>query len=249
MEKVSVIIPTYGRAQLAKQLKASIIAMHPQVEVVIIDGYDNTSKAKNIGWRQSHGDVCIFFDDDIEITSKTISSHIAQYIDQTIAGVAGRVINDHEEIHGTTSVITGGTNTLLQGFSFNFWSEKRQYVRYPYGCNQSYRRNALQRSGGFDESFPKLFEEIDLGLRMVQKYGKIIFEPQALVYHHKAPNGGNREKNEIIQQHLYRAYGRMIAKHVPLIVQPLSFVLRARHAVINHAFRAFLSGYVNYYRS
>ena len=249
MEKISVIIPTYGRAQLAEKLKASIMAMHPQVEVIIIDGYNNTSKAKNIGWHQSKGDICIFFDDDIEVTAKTISSHLTQYNDQSVVGVAGRVINDHEVVPNNTLAPTGGTDRLLRDFTFNYWTEERQYVRYPYGCNQSYRKSTLVSCGGFDDSFPKLFEEIDLGLRVTPRYGKIIFEPNALVYHHKASSGGNREKSEVVQQHLYRAYGRMIAKHVPLVLQPLSFVLKARHAITNHALKDFVDGYVNYYRN
>jgi transposase len=68
--------------------------------------------------------------------------------------------------------------------------------------------------------------------------------------HHKAPGGGiTREKSEVVQQHLYRAYGRMIAKHVPQILQPLSFALKMKHAIAHRAAKALVSGYVSYYRS
>lgn len=250
MEKISVIIPSYDRPHLAEKLKASILALHPEAEVIIVEGLQNISQARNIGWRQSKGELLFFFDNDVEIIPTTIPAHLTAYSQKDVHAIAGRAINDGEIIPHDTAVETGNTDVLLRSFSSAFWSTKKQSVRFPYGCHFSCRRAAIEAIGGFDESFPNFFDEIDFGLRLTANGQQMLFCPNALVYHHKAPGGGiTREKSEVVQQYLYRAYGRMIAKHVPLILQPLSFVLKARHAITHHALKVFVDGYASYYRS
>lgn len=250
MEKISVIIPSYDRPHLAEKLKASILALHPEAEVIIVEGLQNISQARNIGWRQSKGELLFFFDNDVEIIPTTIPAHLAAYTQKDVHAIAGRVINDGEITPHDTAVETGQTDILIRSFTSAFWSTKKQSVRFPYGCHFSCRHVAIEAIGGFDESFPNFFDEIDFGLRLTAGGHQILFCPDALVYHHKAPGGGiTREKNDVVQEHLYRAYGRMIAKHVPMILQPLSFVLKARHAITHHALKVFVDGYMSYYRS
>lgn len=235
--KISIVIPTYNRPGLALGLAREIRKYEPRAEIIVVDQSTvkenpekikalsikyiddnkvNTSTAKNVGLAKATGDIVFFFDDDIEITSQTINAHLNEYENSGVMGVAGRVINDGEKVPRTTNVETGKTNRFLTTFIGNFWGTKRQVVKFPYGCNMSFRRAILKKLGGFDEKItPPGFEEYDLGLRVTVK-GKMIFSPGALVYHHRATTGGNRLGRPDWFKKYYWNYGRMVAKHVPL---------------------------------
>src|SRR4029077_5844217 len=51
-------------------------------------------------------------------------------------------------------------------------------------CNVAYRREALERVGGFDEGFRRPFgEDTDLAWRVKDTGGRSVFEREAIVYH------------------------------------------------------------------
>jgi len=234
--KVSVVIPTYNRPGLALNLARQIRKHAAGVEIIIVDQSEeredpkeikklaikyldshgaNTSIAKNIGSKKATGDIIIFFDDDVEITPKTIATHLNEYTDENVQGVAGRVINDGEMVPSKTNIETGRTNKYLTAFTGNFWGTSEQTVQFPYGCNMSFRRIIFEEFDGFDEKIlPPGFEEYDLGLRITH-LGKMVFSPEALVFHHKAPSGGTRINKDIWFRNYYWNYGRLVRKHVP----------------------------------
>ena len=230
--KASIIIPTFDRPGLAEKLKLQIEKFHgKEYEIIIIKPTGNTSITKNQGIQKSRGEVVIFFDDDVELTKQTIPAHLAAYQNPETVGVAGRVINDGEKIPNATKVETGRTNLLGTKFDYKFWSTKKQEVDFVYGCNMSFRKNALLEVKGFDESFPKIFEEIDITKR-IKKLGKIHFEPQALVYHHKASSGGIRaEEKKEKQKLIFENYGRYLAKNIFFPLSIISLFLRLRTAL------------------
>jgi len=253
LPSATIVIPTYKRTNLALTLAKQIRSFYSNIQIIIveqetsgnknqkeIDKYNieyyqlakaNTSIAKNLGIIKAKGEVVIFFDDDVEITKNTVINHLKQYADKNIIGVAGRVINDSEIIPKNTEVETGKTNWLGTKFSYQFWSTKKQTVDFVYGCNMSFRKSALDKINGFDENFPKIFEEVDLS-RRIKKYGDIIFEPNTLVYHHKALSGGIRpeeknNKNKLI----FENYGRYLAKNILFPFSLITLFLRTVSAL------------------
>lgn len=237
--KASVVIVTYNRPGLALGLVKQIRSFDLNIEIIVVDQAPkdtnqetdfttlkskyfvlkspNLCQARNLGINKSGGDIVIFFDDDVEITTETIPAHLSSYQNHEVLGVAGRVINDDETVPEKTDVITGaitGNNTV---FIKNFWGTKEQYVSYPYGCNMSFRKSALEKVNGFDEKLlPPLcsFEEIDIATRVVNSGGKIIFSPQALVYHHRAVSGGARMTESVRHKYYYNSFGRYLAKNL-----------------------------------
>lgn len=246
----SVVIPTYNRPQLAFIAAQTIRKFHKDIEITIIDqqsssaidlketnkigvhyinlSHINTSLAKNAGIKKSTGKIIFFFDDDVEITADTIPSHLKAYSDDAVVGTSGRVFNDGEEIPSNTDVETGMTNILGTKFSLQFWSSKEQYIDFPYGCNMSFKKEILEKVHGFDPNFPKIFEEIDLGIRISRNYGKIKFVPKALVYHHKASSGGTRTDPQNKQRMVYYHYGMYLSKNVPFPLSFISLALRTK---------------------
>ena len=270
--KISIVIPTFNRPNLALSAAKTIRRYHPEIEITIVDqqgGADmnkqetdklniayinlhreNTSLAKNRGIKESSGDIIFFFDDDIEITRDTIQEQTKAYEDPEVMGTCGRVINDHEEVPEETDVPTGKMNWLGTTFLQQFWSTKKQTIDFPYGCNMSFRASVLKKTSGFDEHLPKIFEEIDLGKR-VRHYGTIQFVPQALAYHHKAKRGGTRTTMQNKMRMIYRNYGYFIAKHVIFPFSLITLAMRTRTVLYEAAFAItdLYQGYVSYFRT
>ncbi len=266
-DKVTIVIPTYKRSGLALALAKQIRSFDDDIEIIIIDQENtsevdatelkrlhvryfnlpssNTSEAKNKGILESSGNIIIFFDDDVEITPETIPMHLEAYNDQKVAGVSGRVLNDDEKIPENTEVETGRTNVFGTKFLWQYWSTKSQMVDFPYGCNMSFRKSVLKRVGGFDKRLPKIFEEIDLGVRITRKEGLIQFVPKALIYHHKAPVGGTRTQDIDKTKMIYYHYGVYLAKNIPFPLSFLSLLLRTK-TVLLEAPRAVTDLYKGY---
>ncbi len=273
LTNVSVVIPTYQRPRLALQAAASIRKFHKDIEIIIVDQQNsakpdldevkklrvkfitietvNTSRAKNHGIAQSKGDFVFFFDDDVEISQDTIPAQLTSYENPSVVATAGRVINDGEHIPKETDVITGRTNRLATKFIFQYWSTRQQYVDFPYGCNMSFRKKNLLLAGGFDEHFPKIFEEIDLGVRISSIYGKILFVPEAVAYHHKAISGGTRTDKKGKNLMIYSHYGYYLAKHVQFPLSLVSLILRTKSALFEapYALPILYQSYAKYFLS
>lgn len=271
-EKVSIVIPTYNRPNLALTAAEIIRRFHPDIQITIVDQQgeahidkgeikklniklvdlqvENTSVAKNRGIKESTGDIIFFFDDDIEITEDTIPQQLKEYDDPQVMGTCGRVLNDHEQIPKDTDVPTGTMNWLGTKFVQQFWSTRKQKIDFPYGCNMSFRADVLKKVNGFDERFPKIFEEIDLGKR-VRTHGKLMFVPEALAYHHKAKSGGTRTDMKNKMRMIYTNYGLYIAKHVPFPLSLLTLALRTRTVLHEAPFaiKDLYKGYVSYFFS
>jgi len=266
--KLTIVIPTYNRTKTALALAKNLRDRYPNVWIIVVDQLSkekieakwlienniqlynlheaNLSAARNYGAKVIKRDVILFFDDDVEVPDGAIDAHMECYEDKKVVAVAGRVINDGEKIPKKSDVETGKTNFLHTKFIQNFYSTKKQFVDFPYGCNMSFRRSAFKGVGGFDEKFSKIFDEIDMGVR-IAKVGKIIFEPEALVYHHKALSGGIRdEEKKNKNKMIYLYYGYFLRKNVPFPYSMISLILRTVTVLREcpYAFSSLYKGYL-----
>lgn len=252
-KKLSVIIATYNRPKAAYNLALQTRQIQSDAQIIIVDQMKTSqceanklslnrieyinletphlAHARNAGLNKAVGDIVLYLDDDVELTDNTLSEHIKAYSDLDIIGIAGRVINDGEIVPQVSGVETGKTNFFKTFFLQQFWSTKKQLVDFPYGCNMSYRTSVLKKVGGFDNFFSRIFDEIDIGLRM-QKEGRMLFVPNALVYHHKAKSGGIRHDEEQKKQELiFKNYGYVIKKHVLFPFSLITLILRTATAL------------------
>jgi len=268
--KASVVIVTYNRpGEVVKAVK-SIRKFNDDIQIVVIDQEStahlsdsdieslkieyynlpkaNISAARNSGIEKASGDIIIFIDDDLELAEGAIDAHVHAYTDG-IAGTAGRVLVDGEEVPENTDVITGKTNSFGTNFIIKFWSTKKQYVDFPYGCNMSFRKSTLKEVGSFDPRFDRMFDEIDLGVRIKKAGKKILFVPEALGYHHKAKEGGARETVDTKINIFYDNYGYYIAKNVNPILSLLALGKRTVSAFKEKpaATFFFIKGFIQYY--
>ena len=222
--KVSVVIPTYKREQqLVDSIECVLADSYPAFELIVVDqteqhtaavtvalqafGSDsrfryiqlpiaNLPLARNVGLLAAQGEVVIYVDDDVELSSDFIAAHVKRYEAPSVVAVAGRVVEgEGGQLLKTGSKPPPGRIRIngLHETHFNQTGYTGE-VEWGQGCNMSFRRTALVEIGGFDERFVKnaTHEEIDAFVRLRHAGGTAVFEPSACLRHLVARTGGCR---------------------------------------------------------
>ncbi len=216
MVKVSIVIPTYKRTEsLMGALRSLLNQQYEDFEIIIIDqspshdqaldgiinenkkrvkyitsGLSNASLARNKGLEEAAGGIIICCDDDIIAAPGFIKNHAVNYKDGNIGSVAGRVLcaNDlpAEKIRHVGK-LREWDGRITSNFNANFRTE----VDHAYGCNVSYKRELLVKTGGYDGRLTGTgsFDDADVSLKIRKLGYKVIFDPRAEVRHIQASGG------------------------------------------------------------
>lgn len=204
---VSVVVPTHNRRALLERLVRALEAQEnaPAYEVVVVDdgsvdgSYDELERlaaasgvtlvpvrldtsggpavARNTGWRTARAPRVAFIDDDCVPDRAWVAALTNRLEDADI--VQGRTVPDPDQVDG-------------RPYSYSITVEG-QWGYYE-ACNIAYRRDVLERLGGFDEAFrydaasrrgqgPIYGEDVDLAWRAIASGARVVFEPEALVLH------------------------------------------------------------------
>lgn len=220
--RVSVVLPTYNRSHLLARCLDSLEAQSLEKEayqvVVVDDGsVDDTvtllaslqgklamhlvcvrgahggpAATRNLGIRHARAGIVAFIDDDCEADRDWLRTILAPFSDPAVAGVEGLVVR-HPDCTPYTHFVEN-----MHG---------RLYLT----ANMAYRREALEKVGGFDEGYPHAAaEDWDLAFRVLQRGGEIRFEPSAKVVHVPVPIEGRyflaRAKERESALRLYRRF-------------------------------------------
>lgn len=201
MTSVAVVVATRNRSGLLPRLLESLAALDPApAEVVVVDdaSTDDTAEvlgaaeregrlplsvlrleapsgpavARNAGWRRCTAEFVAFTDDDCRPRPGWLGAlvHAAR---EGAEVVQGRTLPDPSRPRGPFS----HTMSVLE-FSGRFET-----------CNMLYRRDVLERVGGFDETFRHAYgEDTDLGLRATTSGAAFAFAADAVVYHDVTPS-------------------------------------------------------------
>lgn len=214
--KVSVVISTFNRAAYVEDAIRGVLQLnYGELELVVVNGpsTDNTaeilarwrdkikvaeckkanlSMSRNEGIRVSSGDIVAFIDDDAVPHPEWLNKIVPYYYDNSVSGVGGYTIDN-------TGIKYQVRKTLCDRFGNAFYPNDNFDERllcfvsapiYPslLGTNSTFRRKYLEQIGGFDEIFAYLLDETDVCLRLIDCGYKILYEPDALVYHQFAPS-------------------------------------------------------------
>ncbi len=160
---------------------------YPRTQV-IPTGHVPPSEKRDIGARYANGEVLAFIDDDAYPTEGWLKHAIKHFRDDEVAGVGGPAVTPPDDNfmqkaggYVLSSFMGGGS------YSYRYIPEKLIEVDdYP-TCNLLVRKSTFHDIGGFDTCYwPG--EDTKLCLDITKKQNKkIIYEPEALVYHHRRP--------------------------------------------------------------
>jgi GT2 family glycosyltransferase len=200
--EIAVVIPTYQRGELLtpllKGLSAQTLAAG-RWEAVVVDDCSSVDTvavvealagevpyrlrvlrtgensgpavARNLGWQSTTAPLVAFLDDDCDPSPGWLEAGLAAFSDQPESGV----------IQGRTDVPEGVSIEHLS--DWYIWRVIPGPTPYFEGCNIFFRREALERTGGFDEEIAYHGEDSAAGWRVVEAGWKHGFCAEAAVSH------------------------------------------------------------------
>jgi len=139
--------------------------------------------ARNRGWRASSGDFILFTDSDC-VPEREWAGELARALEEGADGCKG--------------VYSGGGSSLVQRLAQVEFEQRYgmlsrlESIDMVDTYSAGFRRSALERAGGFDESFPLPdHEDVDLSWRLCREGARLVFVPAARVLHeHRRTWGG-----------------------------------------------------------
>lgn len=201
--EVAVVVATHNRAALLPRLVHALEKQDITVpfEVIVVDdaSSDDTpatledlrarsslrlrpirldenrgpATARNRAWRSTAAKLVAFTDDDCVPSPGWLRS--------LVDGLARHDIAQGMTLPDPDSAVTLGPFS----HTISVTSENGRYET----CNLGYRRDVLEREGGFDETFRHpMGEDIDLALRAKAHGATTTFQPEAVVYHDVSPS-------------------------------------------------------------
>lgn len=172
-------------------------------------------RCRNIGIKMANSPIVVFIDDDVVVTPGWLNEILKYYRNENVVGVGGSTIKFDKNaplrqlwflIHKNKTGSIYKDGTVISNFTPK--KKKIEYVDCLPGANMSFRKKNLLDVGGFDTFFDRgdaFREETDLSLR-IGRYGSLIFNPKALVYHFEESEGRENKKESYYYRNLNNTY-------------------------------------------
>jgi GT2 family glycosyltransferase len=214
VSRVSVVVPTIGRLESLREclLAISRQSYEPFEVLVVHDGNNRhlvkqvvasfgaiyipglgrgVIEAYNTAVRYAKGDIIAFTDDDAIPGPRWLEEMVALYTEGV--GAVGGAVKSKDDTQPCLVTTKVGSTGEFTGWQLITVSMEVDHLR---GANMSFARDAMQETGIFDPNFGGdgyMFES-DYCLRMKKKGYRILFNPNAIVFHmeskeRKVPRG------------------------------------------------------------
>ena len=143
---------------------------------------------RDMALKTANGQILAFLDDDAYPVSDWLTQAMKNFADTDVAAVGGPAVTPPQDSHMCqASGMVYSSSLVSSKFTYRYVPGKRREVDdYP-SCNFLVRKDVMVRLEGFNTDFwPG--EDTKLCLDITKKLGlKIIYDPDALVYHHRRP--------------------------------------------------------------
>jgi glycosyltransferase involved in cell wall biosynthesis len=204
-KKISVIIPTFNSAkELTKcleSLKTQTISNEKYEVIVVDDGSNDGTKdavatypvkyiyqqnrgpaaARNHGVSEAQGEIILFTDADCEPQPNWIEEMIRPMDNPQVIGVKGTYKTRQKELMARIVQIE---------YEHKYERMKKfKYIDFIDTYSAAYRKDIFLKYRGFDERYPKAsVEDQEFSFRLSHDGHKMVFNPEAVVYHKHSAN-------------------------------------------------------------
>lgn len=216
---VTVIVPVRNGEQTIQPLLESLQKLdykRNKVEVIVVDG-NSTDKtreivqefpvkliiekrkglnlARNVGIKNSNGEIVAFTDADCIVPPNWITKIVDNFKDPKISCVGGSakaLDSDFVSQYADNSIVR-----LMPFFTKREELERvKPFFRHPAGCNMAYRKKVAEEVGYFDENIQYGFDEVEFADRICRAGYKMVLDPKVSVWHkHRSTLGEFLKQN------------------------------------------------------
>jgi len=206
---VTAVVPVHNRADLLRRMLETAAAQTlPFEEIIVIDNAstDNAAqtaaafgcqilsnstnagfaRAVNAGLQAAATEWIAVLNSDVELDPEWLT-HLLECSARMNADFATGLI-----LHASRRTIIDGTYDLVSragcswraGHGQTVAPQSSSRIAIAPGTACLFRRSVLKQLGGYEESFESYLEDVDLGLRCVQRGITGVFVPSAIAWHH-----------------------------------------------------------------
>jgi glycosyltransferase involved in cell wall biosynthesis len=165
----------------------------------------NLASKMNLGGAKAEGEYLLFLNDDIEVIAPDWIETMLGYAQQPeIGGVGARLyFPDGRLQHVGVTILDGNPGHPFYGSPgenpgyFNSNIVARNYAAVTGACFMT-KAEVFQEVGGFSEAFPLNYNDVDLCLRIGAQGYRIVYAPDARLYHHESASKEGVFESELI---------------------------------------------------
>jgi cellulose synthase/poly-beta-1,6-N-acetylglucosamine synthase-like glycosyltransferase len=222
MTEISVIIPAYNAKKTIKKCLECILSqdINKKYEVIVVDDassddtikivskfpvklikqkHQGPAKARNLGAKQSKGDIIVFTDSDCLPAKNWLKELIKPFSNPEIVGVSGTYRTMNKE-----SILARFEGYQIEERHENM--KKMERIDFVGTFNCAYRKKIFFKYGGFNTKFKTSSgEDPDLSFKISKDGYKIVFQNKAFVYHYHVD-----KLSKYLKQKFWRAYWRIL---------------------------------------
>ena len=200
LPRVSVVVCSYNGGRTLPQCLTSLLKLdYPDYEIILVDdgSTDDTSQiasrfpsvrvirqenkglsvARNVGLHAATGDVIAYTDSDCFADPQWLIHLVYQLQRSGAAAVGGPNLTPEDGWLASCVAAAPGQPTHVL--------ESDQEAEHIPGCNMAFRREALLSINGFDPTYRKAGDDVDICWRLQAAGQWITFAPGAFVWHHR----------------------------------------------------------------
>lgn len=163
----------------------------------------NYSAINNFGVRHANGEQLLFLNDDVAVISPDWLTAMLEHAERPEVGAVGaRLLYEDGRIQHA-GVVVGINQGAANAFRRRAGeapsprlSDLVREVSAVTGACMMVRRQVFEAVGGFDETLPVIFNDVDLCLRIRRDGYAVLYTPHARLYHYEGSTRGRRDPKE-----------------------------------------------------
>ncbi len=198
---------------------AYLRSLEQRVRVVEDRSPFNWSAINNGAVRAATGELLLFLNNDVEVVTPDWLEAMIEHAQRPEVGAVGAKLlyPDDRLQHAGVVLGIGG----IAGHAFKYRpSAEDGYFSLPHvirncsavtGACMMVRRKVFDDVGGFDESLPVAFNDIDFCLRLRQRGLLVVYTPQAILYHKESATRGKLHPPED-ERRMYDRWGALLKR-------------------------------------
>jgi GT2 family glycosyltransferase len=188
------------------------ILADPRVRIIQYeDTKFNFSRICNLGERSARGSVLCFLNDDVEVITHDWLERLVSRVVLDGVGAVGPMLYYPNDVIQHAGVLLGVGSVAAHVFAGRprgyrgYFS--RACVEQDYSCVTGacvvIKREVFEAAGGFDESLPVAFNDVDLCLKIRRNGARIVWTPLVEMYHHESLTFGPHDSPQRLRQFVH----------------------------------------------
>lgn len=152
------------------------------------DSGKGSNIARNVGAMLGQAPFIIFTDDDCRVTSDWLRAMVMELSRDLSWAVFGRILRDEQYNTNAGKLAEMLPMALKEAATRQVYEGNPHDLGFGHGANMGFRRDCFERISGFDNLLGaggvfRSWPEKDIGYRILVKGGRIVYTPEALLFH------------------------------------------------------------------